>query len=157
MGFLSSIVGEGTSKVVSAVGAVLDNLFTSTDEKNKADIAKTQIILAAEQAKSETAARLEEAYLADAANLREQIKIELQSADPYVRRARPSAIWIGVVILFFNFVLTPTVLSIASLFDHEVKVTPMVLPEQFWYLWGILVIGVGAMRSYDKRKAASAE
>lgn len=152
MSVFSSILSGGVDKVIGAVGTVLDNLFTSTDEKNKADIAKTQIVLAAEQARNETAARLEEAYLADAANLREQIKLEIQSEDAYVRRARPSAIWIGVLILGFNFVVTPIVLSVASIFDHEIRVTPMPLPEEFWWVWSGLVLGYGVMRSFDKAK-----
>ena len=101
MAWYSALLGTGLDRVVSSVGTVLDNLFTSDDEKEKNKIAMTQITLAAAQAEKELAIDLEKAYLDDVKDLRRQITVELQSEDAYVRRARPTFNYIFYVVLIF--------------------------------------------------------
>ncbi len=77
--------------VKEIVGLVTGNL--PPDEA-----ARVQVKLALLEAKVEREKRtydlkVEELYLKDAANLRDQIKVELQSEDAFVRRARPAWLW----------------------------------------------------------------
>lgn len=151
MGIASSILSGGIDKVVSSVGSVLDSLFTSDDEKNKAANVKLQLTLAATQARLELDEKLEEAFLQDAADLRKQITVEVQSADWFVRRSRPAAVWIGVIILGFNFVIIPLIQSIWGQ-----ALAPMVFPDEFWMVWSGLVLGYGILRTIDKYRAGAA-
>lgn len=156
MGLLGKIVGESAGGLVATLGTIADNLFTSTEEKEKAAIAKLQVQLAAQQHAAELSAKLDEAYLADAADLRKQITVEVQSADWFVRRARPAAVWIGVVILAFNYVLRPAILAVTELWSGPIKIEPMPLPAELWYVWTGLVLGYGVLRSVDKKQTGGA-
>jgi hypothetical protein len=153
MSIVGKILGGGFEKVVGSIGTVIDSLHTSKEEKALLENAKLQLVLAAQQAERELTVKLEEAYLADAANLREQVKLEVQSADWYVRRARPSIVWIGVVIVGFNLIGVPLGRMIASFWRPDVVVEPMLLPTEFWWTWVTTALGYGAMRSFDKWSA----
>jgi hypothetical protein len=142
----SKILSTGAEKVATSIGQVFDNLFTSKEEKLQIDLAKTQILLEAQRATNETAVELEKAYLAESANLREQIKVELQSEDWFVRRARPASVWLGVIILINNYIIFP--------YAHLIKtgVVQLLEPsEWFWGVWGTLVLGYGYFRTRDKQ------
>lgn len=148
---LSSILTGGMDKVVGAIGTVLDNLFTTKEEKAQAELAKLQLLLTAEQARAQLSVDLEKAYMADMANLREQIKIEMQSDDWFVRRARPFIIWLGGLILAFNLMMVP---AVQGMLGEELE--PFAMPEEFWYVWGTLVVGYSILRTIDKRGSNAA-
>ena len=145
MAWYTSLLSSGLDKIVSSVGTVLDNLFTSDDEKEKNKIALTQITLAAAQAEKELAADLEKAYLEDAKNLRQQITVELQSQDAYVRRARPTFNYIFYVVLIFNYIFLP----IYQLITGKTA-APVVLPTELWTVFGVGFIGYGYLRTVEK-------
>lgn len=81
-----------------------------------------------------------ELEIEDLKDRRELIKTALRSEDPYVRRARPTFLWVMYVILIANYLVFPTV---------GVKVTT--LPSALLTLFGTAFIGYGAFRSADKR------
>lgn len=90
----------------------------------------------------------EDAHLADAANLRQQVSIEVQSADPFVRRARPSVIWAIVASLVWGFIVIPTI----GLITRGTP-TPTDFPMMFWAFTGTAYLGYGWLRYLDKRNA----
>lgn len=149
------IIEAGIGKVISTVGTVIDNLTTTDEERGRLELAKLQIQLEAQRAKDEMLLRTEEAIVADQANLREQIKVELSSEDWFVRRARPAVLWIGNIILISNFVVGPAVMSIASIFDHQIQVKPIELPLDFWAVYGALALGYMYFRTREKERLGS--
>jgi hypothetical protein len=78
--------------------------------------------------------------LQDAAGARDVIKMALTSEDAYVRRARPTFLWIMYVVLLVNFVVFPMVGK-----------APVDFPDAIFWLFGTAFLGYGAFRSLDKR------
>lgn len=148
MSIFTKILSGGLDSVVSTAGKVLDNLFTSDDEKQKNKIAMTQITLAAAQAEKELLLETERLYIDDLANSRKQITAELQSQDPYVRRARPTFNYLFYVILTFNYIFIPIYQLITGL-----KIEPIVLPTELWAVFGVGFVGYSYFRSADKKNA----
>lgn len=103
--------------------------------------------LKVDQAKAEARVKLEAVWMKDAESLREQIKIELQSEDPFVRRARPAWLWGLLCVYLINYGLT----TIANWFGAGV--VPMEMPVEVHYLTGGLVLGYGYLRTIEKRGA----
>jgi len=145
MAWYSSLLSTGLGGIIDSVGNVLDNLFTSDDEKQKNKIAMTQITLAAAQAEKQLAADLEKAYLEDAKDQRRQITVELQSQDAYVRRSRPTFNYIFYIVLIFNYIFIPIFQVIT---DDKLDVVN--LPTELWTVFGVGFIGYGYLRTVEK-------
>jgi len=154
-GILSSIFASGFDKIITAVGSVFDELFTSKEEKAQAQLARLTVMLQAEQIKAQTALELEKAYIDDQKSLRDQITVEVQSQDWFVRRARPAVIWMGIMMVVWNYMLTPFVQTVFQLWHHEpVAVSLIDVPTEVWTIWGLLMGGISVLRSMDKRTLA---
>lgn len=65
----------------------------------------------------------------------ENIRVEQQSNDKYVTRARPSWAWGGLGIIAWNYCVMP--------FLHAcgLNAAPIVLPDAFWWTVGTVVTG----------------
>jgi hypothetical protein len=139
------LISSGVDTIIGSVGNVLDNLFTTDDEKQKNKIALTQITLAAAQAERELAADLEKAYLEDAKDMRRQLRVELQSQDAFVRRARPTFNYIFYTVLIFNFIFIPIYQLITGSSLDVIE-----LPTELWTVFGVGFIGYGYLRTVEK-------
>ncbi len=148
MSIFTKILSGGLDSIVGTAGKVLDNLFTSDDEKQKNKIAMTQITLAAAQAEKQLELETEKIHLDDMKDLRKQITVELQSEDAYVRRGRPTFNYIFYVILIFNYIFIP----IYQVITGE-DLDPITLPTELWAVFGVGFIGYGYLRSQDKKNA----
>lgn len=73
------------------------------------------------------------------------IMAEASHDDKYVARARPTFLYIGYLVLVFNFILLPLLL-----FFTKQPMQPINLPEGFWYLFGTGYLGYTGARSADK-------
>ena len=75
---------------------------------------------------------------------------EMQQADNYTKRARPTLVYAGLFFIFLVHVLFP----IAAFFTNKPMPSSLSLPAEFWWAWsgvcGVWVIG----RSAEKRGAA---
>jgi len=76
----------------------------------------------------------------DLKDRRELLKTALRSEDPYVRRARPTFLWVMYVILITNYIVFPII---------GLKITT--LPSALLTLFGTAFLGYGAFRSADKK------
>jgi len=101
--------------------------------------------LKVDQAKAEARAKLEEVWMQDAASLRDQIKVELQSEDAFVRRARPAWLWGLLAMYSVNY----GVVGVAHIFDAALQ--PMEIPYEVHMLTAVLVGGYGVLRTMEKR------
>lgn len=80
----------------------------------------------------------------------ENIRAESTSMDWFVRRSRPAVIWMGNVILGWNYIVLEAVKTIAKIYDNKLELPTFMPPEWFWYVWGGLVAGYIFSRTGDK-------
>ena len=75
----------------------------------------------------------------------QNIRAETQSQDKYTSRARPTFLYIIEGILFWNFILLPSMQ-----FATGKPPAPIVLPSDLLWLFGACVLGYTGARSLDK-------
>lgn len=136
MSFLSNLLGAGD--VVRAVGDSLDKLFTSDDER----LEKRLEIVKAEREFSLSAMQILEK--SDERQADTNIE-EIRSGSLFMAGWRPAIGWIGVLALAYQFVLYPFLLW---LHISETPPPPLDAGVLFSMVTGML--GIGAMRSFDK-------
>lgn len=125
--------------IVEAVGKVADDLFTSDDERAKAEL---------------------DAYTAETTRMQGQVeinKIEAGSQSLFVAGWRPAIGWIGALAMAYQFIVYPFLvwgwhaMQAAGWINAGLSEPPMLQTEALWViLTGIL--GIGTMRSFDKSK-----
>ena len=125
MGILGTIFGSTTAQPVEAVGRVVDQLFTSDDEK---------------LGRQETLARLAmQAQLAQT----EINKLEAQNSNMFVAGWRPAIGWVCALGLLFPFLINPCIQWYSGRPGPELPLEA--LNELIW-----AILGLGAYRSVEK-------
>ena len=139
-GFLEKLFGGG---LFSTVGKVIDDLHTSDEEKAQAKLELQRVLLE----RQEQADKMLRAEL-DAQ--REITVAELRQDDEYTKRARPTIVYTGLVIMAVNYAVAPWLARLAG-----TDLPPVEFPEAFWIAWGG-VVGVYAIgRTAEKRGTAN--
>jgi hypothetical protein len=121
---------------LDSVTKLIDEFHMSPDDKAKAQLALAQ---AAQQAAQ--AAQDYDAKLNDIAG--QNIRAEETSGDKFTVRARPAVIWMGNLLILWNYGVVP----VAGAHWH---LSPASLPEAFWWTWGTVVTGYVFSRSAEK-------
>ncbi len=80
---------------------------------------------------------------------RQRIMEEARSEDPYVRRVRPTFLYLFYAIVLVNFVIIPFLGAVHVLSG---TISYPVLPEELYWLFGSAYLGYAGFRSWDKRK-----
>lgn len=129
-------------EIISSVGKVADDLFTSDAERLKAEL---------------------DAYTAESERMGQQTeinKIEAASDDWFTRRWRPAVGWVGVLAMFYQFVLYPFMvwgwhaMQAAGWVSLGLTEPPMLNTDALWViLTGLL--GLGTARTVEKVKGAA--
>ena len=136
MSLLSNILG---GNLLNGVKGLIDSFHASPEEKakfqalcdeNQKEIQLAQISLQKEQ--QDAIAREVEAASAN-------IRAEAQSGDKYTSRARPSFIYVVLVILSCNYIAFPLAGK-----------APLAFPDALFWLFGSCVLGYTGARSWDK-------
>lgn len=78
-------------------------------------------------------------------------KVEAASTDPFVSRWRPFIGWTGGVIFAYTYMAAPLIGWVAKLYGYDIGLPSAGVDEVYPVLMGIL--GLGAMRSFDKVQA----
>lgn len=125
--------------LIEAVGKVADDLFTSDEERARAEL---------------------DAYTAETTRMQGQVeinKIEAGSQSLFVAGWRPAIGWIGAAAMAYQFVVYPFLvwgwhaMQAAGWVNTGLTEPPMLQTDALWViLTGIL--GIGTMRSFDKAK-----
>lgn len=128
--------------IVETVGKIADDLFTSDEERAKVSL---------------------DAYQAETTRMQGQVeinKIEAGSQSLFVAGWRPAIGWIGAAAMAYQFVLYPILIwawasmQAAGWVPATLTPPPILDTEALWViLTGIL--GIGTMRSFDKRAKVS--
>ena len=67
---------------------------------------------------------------------RERVMVaELNQSDNYTKRARPTTVYFGLIMIAFNYCIVPLV----TLLSDSVQLTTLELPTEFWIAWGGVV------------------
>jgi len=135
---MNPLLSMGLGGIVETVGKVADDLFTSDEERLKAEL---------------------EAYTAETerASLQTEVnKIEAAHASIFVAGWRPAIGWIGAGAMAYQFIIYPFLtwgwtLMQANNWISTTLSAPPILPTDA--LWVILtgILGLGAARSFDKK------
>ncbi|MCF7805307.1 MAG: holin family protein [Candidatus Marinimicrobia bacterium] len=143
MSWLTDVFSGGVGNLVKNVGEVVDNFQLSGEEKQRLKLEMQQLV---QQRESE----IEETIRSELRAKERVLVAELQQGDNYTKRARPSVVYSGLVFIFFNYVLVPTIQSLAG-----VPVRSFDLPVEFWAAWGGIVATWTIGRTAEKRGASN--
>ena len=139
MSFLGKIFGAGGQSItqpVIAVGNILDNLFTSKDEKLTQETIRMRLMMEPEKAQVEIN------------------KLEAQHRSKFVAGWRPFIGWVCGFALAYNFILRDLIAWGMQVFKSTVTAPPELAMEHLLtVLLGML--GLGGMRTYEKLKGTS--
>jgi len=139
-----SIVAEAVSGAIGPAFKLIDELFTSDDER---EAAKLKLL----QQKDQTALKeLETAMSA--------IVMEAQSKDPWTSRARPTFFY--VMYLFILAAIPIAVLSmyrpdLAGAFADGLNAYLDAIPSELYSLFGAGYLGYSGMRTWEKGKGVT--
>lgn len=124
MSFLDKIFGGTVGSVIKEVGDVADK-FITTGEERQAFRLKVEEVLNARFAKAEETAQ------AEINAKRDIIVAELTQGDKYTKRARPTIVYVGLLMALFNYTLAPFISAMVG------KAIPLLtIPPEFWTIWG---------------------
>lgn len=135
---------RGFSTLINAVGGVIDDLVTSDEERLKVALQDKQI---------------------DASLMLGQMdvnKAEAQHKSLFVAGWRPAIGWVGALALAYQFIVYPllvwgwSLLQATGAVPAEVTAPPVLPTDALWVIVSGM-LGIGAMRSHDKRKGVSTE
>jgi len=143
------IIGGDKGKKMEEVGGTIDEVSNQLSEgklPTEQQVALRSVIMEHEEKLKQIALEKYRLDVQDLKEARDVIKTTLRSEDPYVRRARPTFLWLIYVIFTVNYVIVPIlwVLGVAE--------EPFVaLPTALFTLFGTAYLGYGALRSADKK------
>ena len=126
MSFVASILNGTIGTTINAIGNVVGKFVTTSEEKMQLQIDLEQIL---QRRDSEVEATIRSELDAKS----KIIMAEMGQDDKYTKRARPTVVYVGLLLIFFNGM---------SWFE---------LPTEFWYAWGGLVSTWVVGRSAEKR------
>jgi len=127
--------------LVGPIAALLDKFIPDKDAREK--MAHEIATLAERQAHEQIMAQVE------------VNKIEAAHKSMFVAGWRPAAGWTCVLAMAFNFVVAPLINWGTELFHHEATLPVLDLSIMMPVLLGML--GLGGMRSYEKRNGVARE
>ncbi len=135
MGLLGNIISSGVGNIVTGAADIVDRFVTTPDEKARALKELKEI----EVRESEALLRATHSVINE----------EAKSEDPYVRRARPTFLYLMYVIIAFNFIIIP-ILHMGIELWGKTPFTPLQIPEELYWLFGSGFLGYAGARSWDK-------
>jgi hypothetical protein len=138
MKLLGGDVGDIFSKVVGTFKLSPEKAaeLESLKETHATDLAKMQL---------EMEARAQEAVTQEVQAASANIRAEATNGDKYTSRARPTFLYICNLILFWNYLIVPTIGR-----------KPVDFPEPLFWLFGSVMLGYVGARSWEKISAVNA-
>ena len=141
MSILSKIFSLGAGDLANAVGNVADKFNFSGEEKANFKL-EMEKLLQKRDSEIEQTIRTE-------LEAKERVLVaELSQGDNYTKRARPTVVYMGLLMALINYVIIPNVV----LFLGAI-IQPFPLPEVFWYGWSGIVTTWSIGRTMEKRGA----
>ncbi|MBT0585451.1 3TM-type holin [Alteromonas oceanisediminis] len=141
MSWFTEIFAGSAGSIVEKVGDTIDRFHLSEEEKQNFKLDLQRLMAARDSEIEQTMRKNLEA--------RERILVaELQQGDNYTKRARPTVVYFGLVMIGLNYFVVPLVSMLTSS-----TATTFDLPGEFWAAWGGIVATWAIGRSFEKRGA----
>jgi hypothetical protein len=165
MSWFSQLFAGGVGDVIEKVGNTIDEFHLSGEEKQKFKLELQQLLMKRESEIEQTIRKNLEA--------KERIIVaELQQGDSYTKRARPTVVYFGLIMIALNYFLLPAALLVSGnsgMLENCAKKTTaenvieescnretlFPLPEEFWLAWGGIVATWAVGRSFEKTSASN--
>lgn len=118
------LTGIGTA--AKFAGGLMDRFFPKKmDESERASV-QVQLTEALEQREAEVVNSQKDVMVA-----------ELNQSDNYTKRARPTIVYFGLVVIGLNHVILPwAAWFLVEIYEKTVQLPKIELPTEFWYTWG---------------------
>lgn len=132
--FLKKLFNTSIKEISDSVKNVLEVFIENPNEAKKAEIEINRIL-------SENNKELF-SYIEQELKTKENILIaELNQNDNYTKRARPTVVYFGLLIILWNYVIIP-----------YIGMSPVIFPSEFWMSWGGITSAWVVGRSFEKIK-----
>jgi hypothetical protein len=138
VGFVEIFKGLVGGDPIKSIGDIINQFHLSPEEKAKLQQAAQQLELQHEEIE---AAREQAFAEIQSAN----ITAETRSEDAYVRRARPTFLYVIILGMFWSLIVAP----VMNAFLHR-QVLPMEIPNSYLELFGISFLGYTGARTWEK-------
>lgn len=139
MSWLSDLFSGSAKGIIDGVGQAVDRFVHTADEKAEIKIELERIVTSQILAANEQANREMEA--------RERVLVaELNQGDQYTKRARPTVVYAGLVMIAFNYCVVTALQQFLGL-----PLQPFELPTEFWLGWSGIVSTWSIGRSLERR------
>ena len=139
MSFISDIFKGSFGGTIEGIGNTVKK-FVTTDADRMAMQLELERILQIRDSE------LERTIQSELQTKERIIVAELQQGDTYTKRARPTVVYFGLVVIFYNYCLIPSIQVFKGL-----PLLPFVLPTEFWIAWGSIVATWSVGRTAEKR------
>lgn len=136
---LSQLFAGGLAGVLKGASELVDQFHLSGEEKNN-------FMLQMEALLQQRDREIERTIRAELKSKSDIVVAELAQGDNYTKRARPTLIYFGMALIFFNYCAVP----LAQTFTGA-PLAPFELPGEFWLAWGGAVSVYALGRSAEKR------
>ena len=146
MGWFTDLFAGGVGDVVEKVGDTIDKFHLSGEEKQAFKLELQRTLLQRESEIEQTIRKNLEA--------KERILVaELQQGDNYTKRARPTVVYFGLLMIALNYFLVPAVILISG--KDVIPEDFFKLPGEFWAAWGGIVATWAVGRSFEKANSSN--
>lgn len=135
MSIFGNIIGSGIEKPIEAVGNVFDELFTSDEERAKADFVMARL--------------KQQPHILQA----EINKMEAQHRSVFVAGWRPAVGWICAAALAWHFIIYDLLNWVAVVFEHPVP--PELTGTEQLITVLLALLGLGGLRTFEKLNKVS--
>lgn len=140
--WLSKLFSAGALSFAEGVAGIADRFIQTPEEKAQFTVAMEQLMQARDS-------ELEQTIRTELVTKERIMVAELQSGDNYTRRARPTLVYFGMLVIALNYVVLPW----AGFFTDGAMPPLLEMPTEFWYAWGGTVSVWFVGRSMERRGA----
>lgn len=139
MDWLSKIFSSSAGGFVESVANTVGK-FVTTDKERE------QLRIELEALLQKRDAELEETFRTEMEAKERVLVAELNQDDNYTKRARPTLVYFGLFVIFFNYCFIPLI----QLMKGVENIQPFMLPEEFWWAWGGVVSTWTIGKSFER-------
>lgn len=143
MSILTTLFSATAGKVINAAGSVIDRFVHSPDEAAQMKLEFAQLIEARDS-------ELEETIRAEMDAKARVIEAELKQGDKFTKRARPSVVYGGLLLVAINHVALPWIAYFTGSAPPAIEI-----PAMFWTAWGGICATWVIGRTAEKRGAGN--
>ena len=143
MGWFSTLFSGSVGKLVDKVGDIADEFHLSGEEKREFQLRMQQLIQSRDS-------EIEDTIRKEMDSKEKILVAELTQGDSYTKRARPTVVYGGLVMIFVNYLVVPLISRLTGN-----TADPFPLPGEFWVAWGGIVATWSIGRSFAKSNASN--